>query len=273
MEALLVQTGTAGCLPTDETALLGYLNLKQLSFDFAKDLEILDKAPEVPQRLRAALSLRDRTIVTHSGLDTKRCRFSILHEVGHFILPEHRDRLFLDTDETLSWWAKVRLEKEANAMAADLIFQGDRFTRESLDYPVSCSTVTDLAPKYGASIESTMRRYVERHDLPCAVIVYRRVFPGAEESDLGDEKYQIHYTITSPQFRTSYFAGVESKDAFSKGSEIFKVHGSWNIGNIAESELVVERGNGEHWRFDSELFTNGYKIFQFIIRPSAGRTR
>jgi len=273
VEALLVQTGTAGRLPTDERALLGYLDLKQLSFDFAKDVEILSKAPEVPHRLRAALSLRERTIVTHSGLDTKRSRFSILHEVGHFVLPEHRERIFLDTDETLSWWTKLKLEKEANAMAADLIFQGNRFTRESLDYVLSCNTAISLAPKYGASYESAMRRYVERHDLPCAVIVYQKVLPGAEESDLGDEKYQIHYTVSSPLFRSSYFSAVESKEGFSKGSDIFKVHGSWNIGNIVESELVVERENGEHWRFDTELFTNGYKIFQFVIRPSAGRSR
>jgi Zn-dependent peptidase ImmA (M78 family) len=273
VEALLVQTGTAGRLPTDEHALLGYLDLKQLSFDFAKDVEILSKAPEVPQRLRAALSLRDRTIVTHSALDTKRSRFSVLHEVGHFVLPEHRERIFLDTDETLGWWTKVRMEKEANAMAADLIFQGNRFTRESLDHVLSCKTVISLAPKYGASYESGMRRYVERHDLPCAVIVYQKVLPAAEESDLGDEKYQIHYTISSPSFRSSYFSGVESKEGFSKGSDIFRVHGSWNIGNIVDSELVVERGNGGNWRFDTELFTNGYKIFQFIVRPSARPSR
>jgi len=270
VEALLVETGTAGHLPTDERKLLGYLNLKQLSFDFAHDVDILSKAPEIPQRLRAALSLNDRTIVTHSGLDTKRSRFSLLHEVGHFVLPEHRARIFLDTDDTLNWFTRIQLEKQANAMAADLIFQGNRFTKESLDFTLSCKTVLSLAPNYGASYESALRRYVERHNLPCALIVYRRVLPGAEETDLGDEKYQIHYTISSASFRTSYFSSVESDEAFSKGSEIFKVHGSWNIGNIVESELIVEHGKRDPWRFDTELFTNGYKIFQFVVRPTEG---
>jgi Zn-dependent peptidase ImmA (M78 family) len=267
VEALLEETETAGRVPTDESRLLDYLQLRQLSFDFAQDVDILARAPSVPHKLRAALSLNHQTIVTHSGLDSKRCRFSILHEIGHFVLPEHRDRLFLDTDATLSWWTKMRLEKEANEVAADLIFQGNRFTEEASDHPLSCKTVLELAPNYGASYESAMRRYVERHELPCAVIVYNKVLSSSEDSDLGDEQYQIHYVVTSPIFRDYYFSSVESNESFSKGSDIYKVHGSWNIGNVVESDLVVEHGSKEPWRFQTELFTNGYKIFQCIVRP------
>lgn len=272
VETLLVETGTAGQLPTDEGRLLGYLDLVQLSFDFAQDVDFLAKAPDVPAKLRAALSLNDKTIVTHSGLDSKRSRFSILHEVGHFVLPEHRAKIFADTDETLSWRTRVQLEKEANEVAAELIFQGNRFTDEALDYPLSCKTVLNIAPKYAASYESGMRRYVERHVLPCAVIVYNKALTSSERSDPADEKYQIHYTIASPAFRKSYFSAVECNDGFSSGSEIYKVHGSWNIGNVVESELVVGHGNQEQWRFDTELFTNGYKIFQFVVRPSKSPT-
>lgn len=268
VETLLVETGTAGRLPTNEGKLLGYLHLEQLSFDFAQDVDFLARAPNVPAKLRAALSLNDRTIVTHSGLDSKRSRFSILHEVGHFVLPEHRERIFADTDETLNWRTRVQQEREANEVAAELIFQGNRFTDEALDYPLSCKTVLNIAPKYAASYESGMRRYVERHVLPCAVIVYNKALASPEGSDPADEKYRIHYTIASPAFRKSYFSAVECSEGFSSGSEIHKVHGPWNIGNVVESELVVAHGNKEQWRFDTELFTNGYKIFQLVLRPS-----
>jgi len=127
--------------------------------------------------------------------------------------------------------------------------------------------VLDLAPQYDASYESGMRRYVERHVLPCAVIVYEKS-PGALGDDLEDAKYRIHYTVTSTPFRREYFAGVKTEAELTRGSDIFQVHGSWNIGNVVQSELVVERDDAPPWRFQTELFTNGYKIFQFIVRPS-----
>ena len=111
-----------------------------------------------------------------------------------------------------------------------------------------------------------MRRYVERHVLPCAVIVYEKV-PGSLGEDLEEAKYRVHYSVTSAPFRRQYFGGVTTATEFTSGSDIFQVHGSWNIGNVVQTELVVERNGDKPWRFQSELFTNGYKIFQFIVRP------
>src|SRR5207245_2278660 len=145
VEALLVEAGTANHLPTDEGKLLGFLRLEQLSFDFMNELDFLPETQKKSLDLRAALSLNDRLVATQSGLGEKRKRFGIFHEIGHFILPEHRDKLFLDDDATLSWSTKARIEREANEIAAELLFQGNRFTEEALSLPTSVRTVTDLA--------------------------------------------------------------------------------------------------------------------------------
>ncbi|HMD97766.1 MAG TPA: ImmA/IrrE family metallo-endopeptidase [Terriglobia bacterium] len=271
-EALLVEAGAVDQFPTNERKLLDFLELKPLSFDFAKEFDFLSGAQEPPQMLRAALSIDDKVIATHSALGEKRFRFSVLHEVAHYVLPEHR-RVYVDTDETLSWRSKLRMEREANQMAAELLFQGCRFTEESLAFPLSCKTVHQLAPKYGASYESAMRRYAERHVLPCAAIVYDKVSRDVEEGDIEDAQYRIQYTIASPSFSKRYFSAVESKEPFSRGSDIFRVHARRNVGNIAETELVVERADKGSWRFETELFTNGYKIFQFITRPAQAREK
>jgi hypothetical protein len=127
--------------------------------------------------------------------------------------------------------------------------------------------VHHLAPKYGASYESAMRRYVERHVLPCAVIVYDRMPGDPEDSDIDDAKYKIQYTIASPSFSKQYFTAVESNEPFSRSDDIFKVHAARNVANITGTELVVERAEKGNWHFETELFTNGYKIFQFVVRP------
>lgn len=265
--ALLKETGAANELPTPESALLDYLGLKQLSFDFDAEPEFIRAAPNISNRVRAALSVNHRVVATHAGLGPKPKRWGVMHEIAHFVLPEHVDTLFYDDDKTLSPWANKRLEREANSLAAELVFQGDRFTEESLDFPFSCKTAIELAPKYDASFESAVRRYTERHPLPCAVIVYEKCV-GIAAEDLEDERYRIQYTVTSSQFERLYFSGVKSDSEFSRGSDIFQVHGLAQIGNVVNTELHVQKHEDGEWIFDSELFTNGYKVFQFVTGPA-----
>jgi Zn-dependent peptidase ImmA (M78 family) len=263
VEALLVEAGTANRLPTDEEKLLGFLRLEQLSFDFMNELDFLPETQKKALDLRAALSLNDRLVATQSGLSDKRKRFGIFHEIGHFILPEHRDKLFLDDDATLSWWTKARIEREANEIAAEIMFQGNRFTEEALNAPASVRTVTELAPKYGASYESAMRRYTERHVLPCAVVVFDKIQRDSEEAEFEDTEYRIHYTITSPSFRKKYFSALEIKGGTIKGSELCGKAKWWGVDDVVEQELRVR-----DWHFDTEVFSNGYKIFKFVLPPS-----
>lgn len=261
VETLLVESGAAKAIPTNEFLLLDFLGLRQLSFDFMSELEFLDDSHQVPKDLRAALSLNDRIVAVQSNLGEKRGRFSILHEVAHFILPEHRDRLFLDDDLTLSWWTRARLEREANKVAADLLFQGPRFIQDALDFPISCKTILELAPRYAASYEATLRRFTENHVLPCAVLVYDKSAK-TSENDFTEDQYRLQYTITSEPFRKRFFAGVETNEPTVSGAELYPAK-FW--GQIIEQDLVVENADKESWRFQTEIFNNGYKIFQLIV--------
>jgi Zn-dependent peptidase ImmA (M78 family) len=259
VEALLVEAGTADELPTNEQKLLDFLKLEQLSFDFMHELDFLPESQKKSLDLRAALSLNDRLIATQSGLPEKRKRFGIFHEIGHFIHPEHH-KIFVDDDSTLSWWTRARMERQANEIAAELVFQGNRFTEEALNSPASVSTVTELAPKYGASYESAIRRYTERHVLPCSVIVFDKVHKDADEAEFDDSEYKIHYTVTSPSFRKKYFSAVEIKGGTIKGSELCEKNRWRGVNDVQEQSLVV----GD-WHFDTEIFSNGYKVFQFVL--------
>jgi Zn-dependent peptidase ImmA (M78 family) len=269
VEALLDEAG-ATKLPTDEDKILDFLDLKQLSFDFMHEVDFLPKQGTKTPEIRAALSLNDRLVVTQSGLNEKRKRFGIFHEIGHFISEEHRRKLFnvnvhADTDATLSWWTKIRMEREANEIAAELLFQGQRFTKESLDQPTSVKTVLQLAPQYGASYESALRRYTERHLLPVALIVSDQVPKTSNEHSDEEQEFTLQYTITSPSFRKKYFSGLESSDALRRsdffGTGLFRK-------DVVEQELTVEASSGRCWKFETEVFTNTYKLFQFIVKPS-----
>lgn len=267
LEALLVEAGTAGVLPTSEKKLLHFLGLEQLSFDFMNEVDWVTEHANVPGELRAALHLDERVVATQSGQGEKRTRFSIFHEIAHCVLPEHHERLFIDTDQTLGWWTKARLEREANRFAADLLFQGNLFTEQALSQPTSLNTVLGLAPKFGASYESALRRFTEMHVQPCALIVYERVPRKSADDELDEDDYRIHYTVTSPSFRRDYFSGVELNEGKCKAADIFGRSLVWPVSSVVEHELTIDREGKIPWHFETEVFTNSYKVFQFVRRP------
>jgi Zn-dependent peptidase ImmA (M78 family) len=265
LETLLVEAGAAGGLPTNEHKLLRYLGLEQLSFDFMHELQFLNSPQKPPGELRAALHLDEKVVATQTGMGEKRTRFSIFHEIAHCVLPEHFGKLFVDTDQTLSWWTKVRLEREANKFAADLLFQGKLFAEQSLNFDTSLSVVLQLSPKYGASYEASLRRYTESHVVPCALIVYEKATRD-EESYVEEDLYRIQYMITSAPFRRLYFSSVDLSENKIRVSEIYSPHTFWSVGNVVEKEIIVEGRGRDKWRFEAEVFNNGYKIFQFLKR-------
>ncbi len=272
LETLLVEAGAAGKLPTDQRKLLGFLRLEQLSFDFTKEVEFLDLSEKPTGEIRAALHLAKRTVATQTGMNDKRERFCVFHEIAHCVLPEHNRKLFVDDDQTLSWWTRARLEREANKFAADLLFQGNLFSEQALSLDTSIGTVIELSPQYGASYEAALRRYTEAHVMPCALLVYDKVAK-SDHSFVEDDDYRIHYTITSAPFRKMYFAGVKMTEEKCKAAEIYSPNQSWSVGQIAEKELAIESENKEMRRFETEVFSNGYKIFQFLKRPIPTKSR
>lgn len=267
LETLLVEAGTARELPTNEHKLLNFLGLEQLSFDFMHELDFLDTPAKPEGELRAALHMAERVVATQSGMAEQRKRFSMFHEIAHCVLPEHQSKLFVDTDKTLSMWTRIRLEREANKFAADLLFQGKLFTEQALSLEISLTTAVALAPKFGASYEATLRRYAETHVLPCALIVYDKVGRN-EESYVEDDEYRIQYTVSSVPFRKLYFSGGFSMDSDTcKAKDIYSPHEIWSVGRVVEKELAIASQGKEKWRFETEVFSNGYKVFQFLRRP------
>lgn len=265
LETLLAEAGAAGNLPTDENRLLSFLGLEQMTFDFVHELDFLEGSGKPAGEIRAAVHLAERVVATQTGMGDKRTRFCIFHEIAHCVLPEHNEKMFMDSDQTLSWWTKARLEREANQFAADLLFQGDLFTDRALSGAMSLKTAIDLAPEFGASFEATFRRYVETHVSPCALIVYDKI-AGARENYIEEDDYRFHYVITSTPFRKTYFSGLETSDDKCKASDIYGANASWRIGSIGERDLVVHGQGDEALRFETEVFNNGYKIFQFLKR-------
>lgn len=171
-EGLLQRADAAGHWPTRVDDIVAAAKLEESTespFDaaaLARAPSHLRKAVELLRtgRVRAALDRRAKTIhlnpaVEHSG----RRDFIRLHETAHDLFPWQGALAYADDDHTLSSAATKLFEREANQGAAEMFFQGTRFTSMARDYRTGADALRALSSETGASLRATLRRYAETH--------------------------------------------------------------------------------------------------------------
>jgi hypothetical protein len=183
---LLLNAGVGDRLPTPVSEIVTFANLV-ISQDitlselprsfFGRSMEHLFSAL---QKAKGLIDLRDNVIYLDSLKSPKQRAFVKLHEVGHKLLPWQREAyLYLDDDSTLDPDVKELFEREANHFASEVLFQGERFSREAQDLPISAKSAIHLSKRYGSSIHAAMRRFVRTNRRSCALLVIQRE-PDAE---------------------------------------------------------------------------------------------
>ena len=134
-------------------------------------------------------------------IEAGRIRFSIGHEIGHWLLHPTISQGFLCTGADLVDYAKSTQEIEANLFAASLLMPRmwipDSVWRRDPDF----NLVSNLAKEFGTTLTAATRRYVE-----LAKHVVLMVF---------SKDGKIHWTLKSEKARSLY---IERATAVSVGS-------------------------------------------------------
>lgn len=254
--------------PADILRLLG---LQYTSFDFELELPADAKETVGRARPRALLSFDDRLVATDAGLEENRRRFSVLHEIGHFVLPSHQHRLYICDDAGLSLAARLSMEKEASEFAADLLFLGDRFGLEANSHPISGGTVKELADKYRASYEATARRLVEKSFQPCMLIVFEEKITSAGVDTNQTPTWTVKYSIGSPLFKTHYFKELTGTAPSEAVAAVIAPGRDIRHGYLMDLSIRSPL-SGEETRFRGEFFSNTYNVFCLLIVPQPERS-
>lgn len=258
---LLRETGQEARDAVNPADLLAYLKLQHVSFSFETGLpsEVFREGA----RPRALLSFPDRLVATDSALMDKRARFSVLHEIGHYVLPAHEHALYLCDERGLNLQTRLDFEREANEFAAQLLFQGDRFTLEANSLPIAVKTVKALADKYQASYEATARRLVEQNVRPCMLIAFKEDDAEAKINTDLPPSWSTHYCIASARFRTGFFASVHARVPVEIATQL-TLPGR-DIAEGIRRELALQNPRGEPQQFTVEFFSNTYNIFCLLV--------
>jgi hypothetical protein len=101
-----------------------------------------------------------------------RKRFTIAHEIGHYVIPSHQRRENVcAVEEVESWRSGLNpAELEANEFAAEFLLP-TRLVRERLRVNTpSFQTIIDTADDFETSLTATTRRFIELTELACAMV-------------------------------------------------------------------------------------------------------
>lgn len=211
------------------------IDLKGLWLPDQNKILISDQVPEIKQRWISA------------------------HEIGHRIIPWHKDFIFGDTAETLDPSYHEMLENEANFAASELLFLGSQFSIEASDYTPSLKAISELAKSYGNSQTMTLRRFVQyaNKDQPMLGVISKPHW-----KNIGIESNQLcRYFLPSKLF-SKRFPKVRASFIIDQLKEYLVPKRG---GPVGSGEIVlVDCDGGEHC-FSAESFFNSYDVLTLIV--------
>ena len=121
--------------------------------------DLVDKALNM---ILGSVRFDSRDVYLKPDMYELRKRFVQTHEIGHEMLPWHRELYaFLDDKTRIRDDINDRYEREANQAAIEILAQGDRLRRQADDSPITFPLVEQLGDLYGISKQATARRIVE----------------------------------------------------------------------------------------------------------------
>jgi hypothetical protein len=156
--------------------------------DWAAALDITAIAPLETEGFEGGLVMfSDRssaTILVNRNSGPRRRRFTVGHELGHFLLPWHTPRsgqgFLCSKQDMVVYRGKpggdryIEMEAQANRFSAGLLMPAGPFRtdlRARRNFEVS--HIVELADRYDTSKEATARRCVDLHDDAIAIVVSR----------------------------------------------------------------------------------------------------
>lgn len=126
-------------------------------------------------------------ITINSRSSPVRQRFSIGHELGHWMWDRGKMAFSCSKEVQEGRWTGTDKESLANKFAADLLLPAFMFKERAQRRDATLDTVGDLANQFQASLTATALRFVEHGSFPCMVVMHTASgldwFRGTKEVD------------------------------------------------------------------------------------------
>lgn len=266
-ERALQEAGAIGRFPTPIDHVMTVAKVQEVKEDVLNESFITKLRREVSGALKSALSkvmglfdARERLVFIDRSLHLVKQTFIRLHETAHAYLPWQRDLYAVveDCEQTIDPALADQFDREANVFASEVLFQLDGFTKEAEERDFGILVPVNLSKKYGASIYSTVRRYVTQNWRACCVVVLNP--PEMIEGDGFRAELRRH--CASPAFN-EIFGNIRWPDVFTPND---KIGAMVPIGRrmSGKREIPLKDANGNTHQCVAEAFTQSHQVFVLI---------
>lgn len=211
------------------------------------------------KRLQGTFDFRSSEIWVSPGLHEMKRRFVISHEIGHAILPAHKQTFaYVDDFTRLPPLARDLFEREANQAAVEILFQGGQATEEFDSSPPSLKEICSVSSSFGTSIVSAARYSVETSRRAVAVAIAHR----SPERGLGP---------------THIYASRRFESAFgwlASGAPGTEIRAALRTADVGDHEaLVMENRRREPWVLNVHKMDTGYAAIALVVPEPRLRAR
>ena len=157
--------------------------LKELGIAEPQDIDIeaiayycgaIVKYSELESCAARIVGLNNRAVISVGSTSTRgRQRFSIAHELGHWMLDRGKTaHLCKESDLSAPWESRQDPESRANEFAAELLMPRVMFKALAKDREVTFKTVEELARMFQTSRTATAIRLIQLGSLPAMVVCH-----------------------------------------------------------------------------------------------------
>lgn len=270
---LLTRAEAIAVFPTPVDQIIAAANLKEIhDVEKAKDFFLKSLSKEMRSsflsgwnKLRGFADLKTKAIYVKPEDVKIREVWPKLHEIGHQILPWQAEATkYLEDNKTLSLECEEEFEIEANACAAELLFQGAVFKEVSNSYRPEFNTIFSMADKFGASIHSTARRFASDSQEPAALLCYYRSKHSFDND--GNAYFILGKAHSASQKFIQKYPEILVPKRLSPNHPWVK---SYNVGVQIADTINLDTGYGNEEDFLWESWWNQYNLLVLIRRVPA----
>jgi hypothetical protein len=199
---------------------------------------------------------KSKSILIDQAVPKPKHRWIEGHEIGHSMIPWHREFLFGDNEITLDPTCHATIEAEANYASARMLFLQDRFGAEARDSALNFKTVQAMAKRYGNTLTTTFWRIIEDRTPDLPVFGMMTAHPHHPHIGRGDQGEEIRYFIRSQAFRQKFGAMTAEQ-----GYALITKHATRRSrGPVFTATDVLIDDRGEVHEFVFESFCNTYAL-------------
>jgi IrrE N-terminal-like domain len=232
------------------------VNLGEVEPGFiSKNFQFLKQAMD---KVLGIIDRRQKTIYLDHNQIPSRKNFVKLHEVGHDACYWQRQIGYSDDDKTLAHDAEEIFEREASFFASCTLFQHEIFDAEVAKLPLSISSAMHLGKMFGGSNHAAIRRYVEKSNKRCALLVLKKPeVNGAYHVGVRDYFQSTAFSkafgeMTWPEEKCGLeFVFVQEI----KRNQRFHEHG----------QIALQVASGEMVTFTYHFFNSSYNTFILLL--------